>query len=123
MAMRFRVDPGDDRCTITFAGILTAVDVKAAVQALIGAGAWTRNVLVDTRDVSQVVATAHDLHALADFLDRTTRHLPPRSRTVILADDDVLVGYARMYQSRVDGLLHMTVNVVRTEAEANAWLA
>ena len=92
--MRFELGPGEHRCTIHLSGVVTREDLEAGVIAQVAAGAWTRQTLLDGTHVTDMTALWRDMQQLVQFVRSTTQGLPPRGRTVILADGRRVFGFS-----------------------------
>jgi hypothetical protein len=122
MPVRFDLGPEPNRCTLHLSGVITAEDWKNGVELQIAAGAWTRRMLWDASEATDVCPGYRETEELIKFVRRAAIGRPPRGRMAMLAPVDVVYGSARMYQNVAVGAVCMEIAVVRTRAEAEEYL-
>ena len=111
------------RCTLVMTGVITADDIRRAIELQIVAGAWECETVYDATAATGCVMGFVDIQELTRTADQMAQARPPRGPVVIVAPNEVVYGCARMYQANVEGQVPMRIEVVRTMADGEAWLA
>jgi hypothetical protein len=122
MSVTVSLDPGRHWCTAHFSGEITLGDMETAALQQIAADAWSHPTLYETSDASGIVVRATDVQQFVLFIERYVQALPNLGPLAIVAPNDLIYGTARMYQAVVEGRLHISIAVVRTPEEGEAFL-
>ena len=79
--------------------------------------------LCDMRTVSFFDITREEIREIVELDLRASARAPLCRRVAIVAEEDLIYGFARMYEMTLDGRVPgWEVGVFRTRAEATAWL-
>lgn len=122
MSVTVSLDPDRHWCTAHFSGQITLADMEAAALQQIAADAWSQPTLYETSDAAGIVMRATDLQQFVLFIERYVQDLPNLGPLAIIAPNDLVYGTARMYQAVVESRLHISIAVVRSREEAEAFL-
>jgi hypothetical protein len=113
----------DHRCMIRLTDLITLVDVETGLNAQIHAGAWARQTIVDTTEATGIDVPFTAIEHLLAFIARRAQGLPTRGPVAIVAPAPAVYGLARLYQRSAEAAApRMTVEVVRSRRDAEAWL-
>jgi hypothetical protein len=123
MPVSFELGPGDRRCTIRFSGPLTLNDAQASLEWQISSGAWERGALLDMTDATGISIDFHHVRGFAAYVATRAHNLPARGPVAVIAPQEVMYGFMRMFQQWVEAAQPWDLHVARSASEAEEWLA
>jgi len=122
MPARVEFDPAGNRITLDLHGRVDLADAARIVGEIIGRpDLHGPTGLIDTTNLTGLDLVAHDIRQIAELAERADAAWAG-GRWAVVAPRDLVYGMARMYQLIRSGAPYQ-IEVFRTHAEANRWLA
>jgi hypothetical protein len=121
--LRFDYEPESDTLVATCEGDLTRDLLKDSITAQAEQGHWESALIFDAIAAKPATLSGQDISNIVAHAEMIAAGRPPRGPVVIVANDDVIYGLARMAQALSEMRLNWQVDVSRTMAQARRWLA
>ena len=121
--LRFDYEPESDILVATCDGDLTVDLLKDSITVQAEQGHWQSALIFDATFAKPATLSGQDISSILAHSEMIAAGRPPRGPVVIVANDDVIYGLARMAQTLSEMRLNWHVDVVRTMVQAREWLA